>query len=153
MITDSTILHDCPSDVPTKSSGMARLFAAGSMWFAVSKLGRLSGVRVAALIRRRERCYSRPYVKASQWAGGRRDECGAPAAEGTPDGERVRPGAGEKSEGDAERAVIWPGRKWRRLDRYEPITLQIGRSDLVSVADSLQEDGRQRARVAPGDAN
>ena len=54
VITDSTILHDCPSDVPTKSSGMARLFAAGSMWFAVSKLGRLSGVRVAALIRRRE---------------------------------------------------------------------------------------------------
>ena len=32
------------------------------------------------------------------------------------------------------------------LDRYEPIILQIGRSDLVSVADSLQGPGARRAR-------
>ena len=40
------------------------------------------------------------------------------------------------------------------LDRYEPINLQIGHSDLVSILDSLKEFRRQdSASVPPMDAN
>ena len=40
------------------------------------------------------------------------------------------------------------------LDRYEPINLQIGHSDLVSILDSLKGLRRQdSANVAPMDAN
>ena len=61
----------------------------------------------------------------------------------------MRPGVrGEREIFDADCAVIWPGRKrgGEGLDRYEPINFQIGHPDLVSVVDSLKDQGAGPAR-------
>lgn len=71
---------------------------------------------------------------------GGRGELGDPSTGG-------KRGLGRRGGDDTEERLSGRDGSGGALDRYEPISLQIGQPDLVSVLDSLEGSGARRARV------